>query len=205
VLLALLLGACSPVTSDRPIALPAPGEPARTVWVVGHGWHVGLAVRRTDVRADVWPDAPGDVEHVEVGWGDADFYPTATGTSGLAIRAAVASRGSVLHVAGFNGPVARFFAGAPVYELRLTPAGFDDLGRFVAAAYARDARGAAQPLGPGLYGASRFYAARERYSAFSNSNGWAARALRAGGVPVRPVWFADSLLGQVKSLGNRVN
>ncbi|MBI2207199.1 MAG: DUF2459 domain-containing protein [Candidatus Rokubacteria bacterium] len=173
------------------------------MWVVGHGWHVGLAVRRDEVRADLWSEAHdfGAFEHVEVGWGDGDFYPAERGTVALALRAAVASASSVLHVAAFNGDVAEFFAGAPVVELRLTPAAFDAVCRFIAAAYAREP--SAQPLGAGLYGASRFYRARQPYRVFDNSNNWAARALRAGGVPVSPglSLTAGSVFAQVEPLG----
>ena len=173
------------------------------MWIVSHGWHVGLAVRRDDVRAEVWSEAHdvGAFEHLEVGWGDGDFYRAERGTVGLALRAAVASASSVLHVAAFDGAVHEFFAGAPVVELRLTPAAFDDVCRFIAAAYARAP--AAQPLGAGLYGASRFYRAREPYGAFGNSNHWAARALRAGGVPVSPAlsFTAGSVFAQVERLG----
>ena len=175
------------------------------MWVVGHGWHVGLVVRRADVRADVWPEAHdlGAFEHLEVGWGDGGFYPAERPTLGLALRAAFRSRSSVLHVAAFDGRVADFFAVSPVIELRLPRAGFDDLCRFVAGAYARGADGRASPLRPGLYGASRFYLARERYRVFDNSNQWAARALRAGGVPVVPALSlsAGSVLAQVARIG----
>jgi uncharacterized protein (TIGR02117 family) len=205
VLLALLVTAfgCSPVTSDRPIALPQPGEPAKPVWVIHHGWHVGLAVRRLDVRRDVWAEAHeiGPFDYVEIGWGDGDFYPAARGTVGQALRAAFRSRSSVLHVAAFDGRVERFFAVSPVVELALTPDGFDDLCRFIAAAYTRSGDGAAFPVGAGLYGASRFYRARDRYHVFHNSNQWVARALRQAGVPVSPSLYAGTVFARVARLG----
>ena len=203
VALALALVGCSSAPRDRSIALPASSDAAKLVWVVSHGWHVGLAVRRADVRADVWPEASGlgDFEHVEVGWGDGAFYPAPRGTVGLALRAAVASEGSVLHVAAFDGPVAAFFARSPIVELRVTPTGFDAFCRFIAAVYARDEDGQPLIVGRGLYGVSRFYAAREPYHVFSNSNQWAVRALAAAGVPVRASLFARGVMTQVETLG----
>lgn len=204
-LVALALGACATAADIRSGPLPAPGEPSRAVWIVGHGWHVGLAVRRHDVAPAIWPGAHalGSFAHVEVGWGDGGFYPADRGTLGLALRAAFRSRSSVLHVAAFDGPVAAFFSASPIVELRLTPGGFDDLCRFVAAAYARGADGGALPVRPGLYGASRFYLARERYHVLDNSNNWVARALRAGGVPVVPALslYAGTVLAQIAPLG----
>jgi uncharacterized protein (TIGR02117 family) len=170
------------------------------VWIVGHGWHVGLALRVADVRAEIWREAHdgGAADHVEVGWGDGTFYPAAHGTLAMALRAAFRSRSSVLHVAAFQGPVEDFFAASPIVLLRLSPSGFDDLCRFVAAQYARDADG--RPIGVAgpLYGAGGFFLARGRYRALDNSNQWVARALRAGGVPVVPALslFAGTVLAE---------
>jgi hypothetical protein len=160
-------------------------------------------MRVADVRRDVWPEAHalGAADHVEVGWGDGGFYPAARGTLPLALRAAFSSASSVLHVAVFDGAVEGFFTASPVVELRVTPAAFDAICRFIGAAYARDPTPRA--LGPGLYGRSRFYAAAARYHVFDNSNHWAARALRAGGVPVTPrlSFYAGTVLAQVEPLG----
>ena len=203
VALVLVLIGCGGVARDRAIAPRGAGEAARPVWVVSHGWHVGLAVRRSDVRAEIWPEAAelGDFEHLEVGWGDDAFYPAARGTLGLAWRAAFASEGSVLHVAAFDGPVAAFFAQSPVVELRVSPAGFDEMCRFIAESHTRDADGRPVIAGRGLYGVSRFYGARDRYHAFANSNHWAARGLAAGGVPIRPSLFAGGVMTQAETLG----
>lgn len=202
-LVLLLAGGCAS-------AAPRPSSPSASlpVWVVGHGWHVGLTVRRADVARDVWPEAHGHggLRFVEIGWGDGDFYPAPRGTVGLALRAAFRSRASVLHVAAFDAPVADFFAQSPVIELRVTPGGFDALCRFVAATHARDATGLGVVVAPGLYGAGAFYQARPRYRVLSNSNQWAARALASAGVPVVPALSVNSgsVLAQLAPLGTVV-
>lgn len=166
-------------------AHPGPAEPdapVRTVWVVSHGWHVGLALRRADVT-DAWPEI-GDLDRagfVEVGWGDGEFYPAPRTTSGMALRAALFSRSSVLQVAGFDVPPARFFAEAPVVEVGVTAAGLDALVRFVRQTYARDPEDRAVRVAPALYGRGWFYRARGRYHLLANSNTWAARALDVAG------------------------
>jgi uncharacterized protein (TIGR02117 family) len=193
-------------------AAPPSSSPAaiasRPVWVIGHGWHVGLALERADVARDVWPEAHAQSErrYVEVGWGDGEFYPAPHGTVAMALRAAFRSRSSVLHVAAFDPAVPDFFAGAPVVELRVTPAGFDALCTFVADTHARDVTRRGMVVAPGLYGAGAFYQARPRYGAFANSNQWAARALLAAGVPVSPGLSvtSGSVLAQVAPLGTVV-
>jgi uncharacterized protein (TIGR02117 family) len=178
------------------------------VWVVDHGWHVGLAVRRADVSATIWPESVelGAVRFIEVGWGDGDFYPAPAGTSGLAVRAAFWSRSSVLHVVGFDRPLAEFFGQAPIVEIMLSPRGFDALSRFIQQAYARDADGRLVRVAPALYGRGSFYLAAGRYHAMSNSNTWAARALRAAGCPITPAWAltAGNVLWQARRIGRVV-
>ncbi len=165
-------------------------------------------MRRADIAPAIWPEphAQDARAHVEVGWGDGDFYPAPHGTLALALRAAFSSRGSVLHVAAFDGTVADFFVASPVVELRVTPAGFDALCRYVAATHARDAAGRGILVGRALYGTGAFYRARPRYRVLTNSNQWAAEALARAGVPVVPALSVNSgsVLAQVAPLGTVV-
>lgn len=205
--IALLLGGCAgPVPELFP---PAPTERVKTVWVVGHGWHVGLALRRADISTRIWPESAelGPVRFIEVGWGDGEFYPAATGTSGMALKAAFWSESSVLHVAGFDPPVVEFFGGNPLVAIELSPRGFDALTRFIHQAYARDAAGRLVTVAPAVYGRGAFYLATGRYHVLTNSNSWTARALRAAGCPITPAWAltAGNVLWQVRRFGLAVS
>ena len=165
---------------------------------MSHGWHVGLAVPRADVSPALWPEsaALGPVRFVEVGWGDADYYPAVRGHPGLALQAAFASASSVLHVAGIDAPLTEFFRGSTIIEVPLSSAGFEALTRFIHAAYARDSSGQPIAIGPGIYGTSRFYRAEGRYRLLDNSNTWTAKALAAAGCPIdADTITAGSLLG----------
>jgi uncharacterized protein (TIGR02117 family) len=163
-----------------------PSVTTKVVYLVSHGWHVGIAVARADVPAALWPESAdlGDVRYLEVGWGDGAFYPAPHGTVGLALKAALSSESSVLHVAGFDAPVAEFFAGTTVIAVPVSSGGVDALSQFIHDGYVRDADGRPTIVAPGLYGASRFYRAAGRYRLFDNSNTWTARALRAAGCPI---------------------
>jgi uncharacterized protein (TIGR02117 family) len=189
---ALLAAGClGPVADLYP---PRPGEPAVTVWVVDHGWHTGLVVRRADVDRRLWPevdDVPA-AAFLEVGWGDRDFYMAEPGTAWMALRAAFGGTPTVLHVAALAVPPAAAVPGREVVALRLSRRGFDALSNFVGDTYQRDVAGRATALQPGHHGASRFYAARGTYSLFNTCNTWAARALRAAGAPVTPAWAATA-------------
>ena len=82
-------------------------------------------------------------------------------------------------------------------------AGLDSLAAYLHRAYARDATGRVLPLGPGLYGESRFYAGREPYHLFHNCNAWTAQALEAAGCPVTTtrVLTVKALMAQARRFG----
>src|SRR3954466_4596243 len=88
---------------------PRQGEHVVEVLVVNNHWHTGFVLSYAQLsprlrrllasfRDELW---------VEIGWGDAAFYPAPRATSGLALHAMCFSRGSVLHVAGFDEPPIR--------------------------------------------------------------------------------------------------
>lgn len=169
-------------------ALAGAQEPAVTLWVVDHGWHVAIVVRRADVDRALWPeldDLPA-ATFVEIAWGHREFYMTRPATAWMAVKAAVGSGASVLHLVAFDTPVAAMFPTHAIVELRASRAGFAELTRLVSAEHQRDAEGRPVRLGPGLYGEGTFYAARGRYSLANTCNTWVARALQAAGLPVTP-------------------
>lgn len=144
-------------------------------------------VRAADVPGCEWPArcAFPDAEHLEVGWRDRAYYPAADPSPWLGVRALLWPTPGVLHVAAFSGPAARHFAGLEVIELEVTARGLERAVAAVAASHERDADGRPIMLGPGQYGASRFYASRESFHLFRTCNVWTAGILREAGVPAR--------------------
>ena len=175
------------------------------MYLVSHGWHVGLAVRRADVSPGLWPESTafGAVRYLEVGWGDGDYYPAVRGNPGLALKAAFGSESSVLHVAGIDAPLTAFFSESEIIEVPLSPRGFEALIRLIRSAYARDEAGRAIVAGPGIYGVSRFYRATGQYRLRDNSNHWTAKALAAAGCPIDPadIMTAGSLMDRASAFG----
>ncbi len=184
---------------------PAPAQEVEPVYVVSHGWHAGLVIRRTDATAVQWPEQDDfpDATFLEVGWGDRDFYQDPDPSLGDRLKGAFWPTPSVLHIVGFRREVTAYFPASEIIRIDLPEANVDSLAAYIHRAYARDEAGRPIPLGPGLYGQSRFYEGRERYHLRKNCNTWAARALRAAGVPLRPaeVLTAGDLLKQVRRFG----
>src|SRR5262249_12989281 len=168
---------------------PAPsGGPALSVRVVDHGWHTAIVVRRDDVDPTIWPEVRDfpDAALVEVAWGDRDFYMAENATGWLAVKAALFTSGSVLHVAGFAESALASLPADAVVELRVSRPGLDAVTRLIHDDDQQAGEGGAVPLARGLYGTSWFYAARSRYHLFNSCNTWVARALQQAGISVTP-------------------
>jgi uncharacterized protein (TIGR02117 family) len=172
----------------RPSSAPPADGRTIIVYVVRYGWHSGLAIATDQIPSGAWPGQAHfpAARYLEVGWGDRAFYRTPDAGFGLAVKAALASEGSVLHVSGLDRPPAQHFPGAEITPVALSARGTEALVRFISGAYARDAAGAPIDLGPGQHPDSRFYAATGRYSLLYTCNRWIAEALRAGGCPMSP-------------------
>ena len=201
-LLALVAGCAGPVQGLYP---PGAGEPIRPIYVINHGWHTGIAVRRADIPEGVWPQHRDlrASEYVEVGWGNRDFYLAPEGTVWLALKAAVWPAPGVLHVVGFDGPVERFFGGREIVQVLVSDRGFHQLAVGIQDAYAKDDAGTPIVVGPGQYANSRFYVAREKYYLLKTCNTWTVTALRAAGLPVVPLSAvtAAGAIGEARRFG----
>jgi uncharacterized protein (TIGR02117 family) len=187
---------------EQPFARPASGETGKRIFVVNHGWHTGIVLKKADIAPGLLPEAKdlptGD--SLEIGWGDRDFYQTPDAGVGLAIKAAFFSSGSVVHVAAFSGPVEDYFSSAEIYQLTLADEGYRRLTLFVSDSFLRPESPTREEPRHGLYPNSRFYPARGKFHLFRNCNTWVAEALQAAGLPVNPsaVITAGNLSSQVE-------
>ncbi|MEA2079295.1 MAG: DUF2459 domain-containing protein [Pseudomonadota bacterium] len=201
-----LAASCSACTAPvRETPAPSESEPRKTIYLVSHGWHAGIVLRRAEISDSDWPaleDFP-DAHYLEVGWGDMDFYLTPDPHWGLTLKAALWPTASALHIIGFNGPVPAYFPYSEIIRIELSSAGFEQLSHTIAASFATDEVGNTTSLGPGLYGNSRFYLSRETYHLFNTCNVWTARVLRAAGLPITPLRAitAEDLMSQARKFG----
>ena len=196
----VLVAACLTPTPPSPTA---PGDASITLWVLDHGWHTAIALRRSDVDRALWREAdelPPAV-FVEIAWGDREFYMATPASVWMAIKAALGTGASVLHLVAFDAPMASVFPRSQVVELRISRPGLAALTRFIADEHARNADGRAIRLQPGLYGASWFFAGRSRYSLSNTCNTWIARALETAGLPMTAsgVRTAGDVMRQLKA------
>ncbi len=165
-------------------------EPRKTVYVVGHGWHTGVVLRKADIPAGLWPekdDFPG-ADYLEVGWGDDAYYRAPKVTPLITMKALFWCDKSVLHVVGFAEPVRAFFPASQIVRVELSEPGFTNLCKFVNDRFKREGGKRATPLQAGLYGRSYFYRATGRYYFPKTCNIWTASTIRAAGCPITPAY-----------------
>jgi len=178
------------------------------VYLVRHGWHAGVAVRRADVPDDQWPvldDFP-NAQYLEVGWGEVRYYPgEIRGVWGMT-RAGLWPTGSVLHVVPIDRAVPDRFPEQTVVRMPVGPDELDALTAFVAESFAVDSTGRAPVAAPGYYADSRFYASPLPYHVFNNCNHWAAAALEAAGCDLSPRWAftVGQVVARAKECGTLV-
>jgi uncharacterized protein (TIGR02117 family) len=204
-ILFLAVGCCACAAPVRDTPGPGESEPGKTIYLVSHGWHAGIVLQRAEIPVSVWPapvDFP-DVQYLEVGWGDMDYYQTPDPHMGLILKAALLPTASVLHIVGFSGPVSAYFPYSEIIRIELSSAGFEHLTRTIAESFARNEAGDTISLGPGLYGNSRFYLSSESYHLFNTCNVWTARALRAAGLAITPprAITVENLMSQAHKFG----
>jgi uncharacterized protein (TIGR02117 family) len=201
-LILLVLGACA-APQPNPVD-PRNAEPRVAVYLVAHEKHSGIAVRRTDIPAGLWPeirDFP-QADYLEVGWGDRDYYYGRNQGFTDALRAAFGTNNpSVLHVAGVRGPLTRSFPASEIIEVELSRDGFDRLVRYIQDEYDRAGAAAAAPLGPGLYGESRFYPGRRTFRLSRTCNVWTAQGLREAGLPIDDSITMEGVMSQARAFG----
>jgi uncharacterized protein (TIGR02117 family) len=200
-LLTAFVGGCATEISTR---AARQGGTTYTVYLVAHDDHTGIALKRADIPAGLWPESRDfpQAEFLEVGWGARDYYMGRDqGFFGI-LKAALGMTQSVLHVAGFRGKPAQYFRGE-VIELPVTPDGLGQIVRAIHDAHDRGDAAVVAPLGPGLYGDSRFYPAWEHFSLLNTCNVWTARTLRAGGLPVEDAITKGGLMSQARELARR--
>lgn len=180
-------------------------ESRKTIYLVNHGWHAGIVLRRADIPENIWPKLGNshNMEYLEVGWGDMDYYQIPDPHLGFTLKAALLPTASVLHIVSFNGHVPAYFPYSEIIRIKLSSAGFERLSRTIASSFALDKAGNITSLSPGRYGNSRFYLSRETYHLFNTCNVWTARALHTAGLSITPATATSvgNLMSQARKYG----
>ena len=182
---------------------PKKDEQTRTIFLVSHGWHAGIVVKRIDIRQTSWPrlHAFTHMDYLEIGWGDRDYYTSPDSGPGLAVKALLLPTSSVLHLVGFRGPPESNFPYSEIIRLELSVPGFEQMIHHISKSFSRDESGSVVPLGPGNYSFSQFYTSEETYHLCNTCNTWTANILQVAGCPITSASTVNGLMSQVRLFG----
>ncbi|TGU75253.1 DUF2459 domain-containing protein [Geomonas terrae] len=182
--------------------LPATRGEERSIYVIAHGWHAGIALSSEDLGDELGflreHLRPG--RYYEFGWGEADFYQADKVTPAIFLKAVFWRNPSVMHVFSMPAAPPEQYRGGEVVELKLSEAGLKHLKDKLRASFQFDAAGRPYPLKGGPRGEDRFFKAEGYYLITHTCNTWTAKVLESGGVPVDTVFTlrSASVMRQVK-------
>lgn len=179
-LLVPLLAAC---THAVPAGCAAQAD--ASLQLVRHRWHTGLIIPREQLvpALGFLKTQLPEARWFEFGWGDREFYRRPDNTW-LMLRALLWPTDTVMHVAGLERPAAQLPHG-DLISLRLPSSRSRALQSALAASFEAGGQAAPEPLEPGLYGDSYFYAARGTFWFANTCNTWTARRLDDAGIDMR--------------------
>lgn len=166
--------------------------------VVRRSWHTDVVFEVRSLPSPLAAVAralPG-ATWLSVGFGDRAWF-TEDARGPLPMLGALFGGPAALLVTGLPSPPARAFADDEQVALTVSAQGRAAMLDFVAAQIETP-----NPIAPGPYAGSLFYATRLRYAATYTCNTWTADALRAGGLPINPngMVFAGQVMAALRGL-----
>ncbi|MBS9525460.1 DUF2459 domain-containing protein [Litoribacter ruber] len=179
-----------------------------TIYVSSISWHTGLVIPGEVLPDSIWREGHeyGEAEYLEIGWGDADFYPSEGFNLWYAFKAVFWPTRSVLHIKPIARNPENHYYNTNVVKIELNKEQMETLVQFLVRELNLDESGQIIPSTQGLYSDSHFYEGSSRYYFPNNSNVWVARAIRHAGFPLRPLWLQTTgmVLNKVEDFGTLV-
>lgn len=194
-------------TASLGIAQQQSGEP-HTIYVSSISWHTGIVVPAYSMPDSLWPEGhhyPED-SYLEIGWGEADYFPNEGFNLWYALKSAFWPTSSVLHVNPIGVHVENYYTATDVVRIEVNEAQLNQLIYYLIEEFELDGEGMAIPSEPGLQVDSYFYEGSSSYYFPNNSNVWAARALKRAGFSISPIWYQTTgwVLNKAEDFGRLV-
>lgn len=171
-------------------------------------WHTSIVIPAGAFPENLWPTEHdfSDALYLEIGWGEADFYPSKRFNVWYALKSIFWPTASVLHIKPINMRVDEYYFETNVVKLEVEEDQFQGLLDYLVNSFETDANGKIIPATEGLYPGSHFFKGNEKYYFPKNSNVWAARALKGSGYSIRPMWYQTTqcLLNKAEDFGDKV-
>jgi uncharacterized protein (TIGR02117 family) len=157
-----------------------------SVFIVYDSWHAAIVLPRNELSDKIIPELADfpSASFIEFSWGDKDYFPDPQAGAFGAIKAALWSSGSVMHLVGFTDTVENSYRGATVTTLRLNETAYGLLIDYINDTFTREKSLGRAPAAPGLFPNSHFYPANRSFSLLRTCNTWVAEALEQATLPI---------------------
>jgi len=179
------------------------------IYVSSISWHTGVVIPAYALPDSLWAEEVPwtDTTYLEIGWGDADFFPSERFNVWYALKAMFFPTRSIMHINPINRPVEEYYHDSEAVRIELTDEQLRNLSLFFVEEFELDVNGRVIPDADGFYADSRFYKSSSYYYFPNNSNVWAARAIRRAGFSVRPIWYQTTgwVLNKMEDFGERIH
>lgn len=183
-------------------------ENKHTIYISSISWHTGVVVPAYSLPDSLWPEGHSyaDASFLEIGWGEADYYPHPGFNLWYGIKAVFWPTSSVLHVNPLNRKAEAYYSDTEVVKIELNDKQLRRLTRYLMEELELNEKGRAMPAAEGLYADSYFYEGSSTYFFPKTSNVWAARALKKAGFSISPIWYQNTgwLLNKAEDFGELV-
>lgn len=183
-------------------------EDKHVIYVSSISWHTGIVVPAYSLPDSLWRENHNyaDAAYLEIGWGEADFYPHRGFNLWYALKSVFWPTSSVLHINPIHRQVDEYYYNTEVVRIEINDEQLRRLSFYLVEEFERDERGKIIPAAEGIYSDSYFYEGSSSYYFPKNSNVWAARALKEAGFSISPIWHQTtaSVLNKAEDFGELV-
>lgn len=178
------------------------------IYISSISWHTGIVVPAYSLPDSLWPEGHeyADASYLEIGWGEADYYPQDGFSLWYGFKAVCWPTASVLHVNPLYGQPEDYYVDTEVVRIKVNDEQLRRLISYLIEELELNEKGEAIPAEKGLYADSYFYKGSSTYFFPETSNVWAARALRRAGFSLSPIWYQNTgwLLNKAENCGKLV-
>ena len=178
------------------------GNKINEIFIVNHGWHTGFVIPSEAIKKNIpaLKDRFRGNPHIELGWGDKDFYQSNEFFWGITLSAMLWPTDSVIHTVAVPKKVERYFSNSEVEKICLSNEEFSSLILFISNSFFRDENGNLEKLKKGLYGDSQFYSGVDAFHIMNTCNRWTAKGLKSIGLEISTAnkLTANSVMNLVK-------
>lgn len=172
------------------------------------GWHTGIIIPAQSLPDSIWSEDHNysDAAFLEIGWGEADYYPDEGFNLWYAIKSVFWPTSSVVHINPIDMQVEDYYYNTGVVRMEINSEQLEDLSSFLLESLELDENGKIIPVAEGKNIDSYFYESSQKYYFPKNSNVWAAKAIKSAGFSISPIWYQTTgcLLNKAEDFGEPV-